>query len=323
MLHCLTSMKTTIFNFIFLSFFTPCILFADAPRDSASIISTIAMIEDVVRSIKPQEVNSLALIGSGVDPHLFKPTRTDMLKLLSSEIVFLNGLHLEGKMIEPINKLSLKGKKIVSVAELLPSDQLIQSKEFDSNFDPHVWMDPVLWSLVVSEIKKTLILKYPESAQEIEKKCTEYLNQIRNLDDYIKKSLNTIPETSRVLITAHDAFAYFGKRYNLEVLGIQGISTESEASVHDIEALVSTIISKKIKAVFLESTISEKNIKALLEGVRAKGQEVKIGGQLYSDAMGKEGTYLGTYVGMIDHNVTTIVNALGGSAPKAGMNNKL
>ena len=138
-----------------------------------------------------------------------------------------------------------------------------------------------------------------------------------------KKIINTIPEESRILVTAHDAFSYFCKRYGMKVMGIQGISTDSEASVRDIEDIVSTLVQKKIKAVFLESTVSEKNIRALIEGAKAQGHVVSIGGKLFSDAMGKEGTYEGTYVGMIDHNATTIVRALGGEAPKNGMSGKL
>lgn len=311
-------MKTFIFNII-LSIF----VFNYAYAEQAALISTTAMIEDIVKNIKPQSVASKSLIGSGVDPHLFKPTRTDMITLLSAKIVFLNGNHLEGKMIDSIEKLSVNGKKIIPVTERIPKGLLIESAEYEGNFDPHVWMDPISWIQVADVVRQALRAEYPEYEKDIESKYKSYESELHTLDAYIQKSLDSVPRSSRVLITAHDAFAYFGKRYNLEVLGIQGISTESEASVYDIEKLISLIVERKVQAVFLESTVSEKNIKALLEGAQMKGHALTIGGQLFSDAMGREGTYRGTYIGMIDHNVTTIVNALGGNAPVKGMKGEL
>jgi manganese/zinc/iron transport system substrate-binding protein len=186
-------------------------------------------------------------------------------------------------------------------------------------------MDPIAWSGAVEVIAQTLIENDPDPhhATDYRANADNYKSKIADLDAYAKRVLSTVPESQRILVTAHDAFNYFGRRYNYQVVGIQGISTESEAGVRDIEHLVDLIVDNNIKAVFIETTVSQRNINALVAGAKAQGHKVIIGGSLFSDAMGKEGTYEGTYIGMIDHNITTIARALGGDAPEKGMQGKL
>lgn len=287
------------------------------------VLSTTGMVGDLVKRLLPEHHATKVLIGAGVDPHLFKPTRSDMVLLLRSQAVFYSGNYLEGRMIDAIKKLDVIRIKNVAVTERLPKELLLESEHFLGNFDPHIWMDPVLWKDVSLIIKNELVNLFPSEAESINNNSILLVQDLERLDSYIKNSIQTINQNSRILITAHDAFEYFGRRYGLKVMGIQGISTDSEASVMDIEKLVKVIVDHNVKSVFVESTVSEKNINALIEGVRAKNASIEIGGKLFSDAMGKEGAYLGTYIGMIDHNVTTIVRGLGGNAPQGGMNNLL
>jgi manganese/zinc/iron transport system substrate-binding protein len=262
-------------------------------------------------------------MGEGVDPHLYKPTRDDVAKLLQADVVFYSGLMLEGRMTDTFLKVSRKGTPVFAVTELLDEKFLLEPREFQGHTDPHVWMDVKGWIAAVKVVAQSLSEVDSENAAYYRANADRYTAQLEKLDDYAKKTLSTVPESRRVLITAHDAFNYFGRAYGIDVRGIQGISTESEAGVADINRLVDFIVERKIPAIFVESSVSDKNIRALVEGSNARGHPVRIGGQLFSDAMGKPGSYEGTYLGMIDHNVTTIVRALGGEAPERGLNGKL
>jgi manganese/zinc/iron transport system substrate-binding protein len=286
-------------------------------------VASTGMIADLVNNIAGDRIEVRQLIGSGVDPHLYKLSRSDVATLTKADIIFYTGLLLEGKMIDAISRLQNSGKQVYAVAELVSKDLLLQPEGFEGNYDPHLWMDPVAWQKVAAVITEKLIHFDPTGKLTYENNNLKLQQQLTELHSYSEKALNSIPPQSRVLISAHDAFNYFGKRYNFEVLGIQGISTESEAGVKDIENLISRLVQSKIKAVFVESTVSDRSIKALVEGARAKGHDVSAGGSLFSDAMGVPGTYEGSYIGMIDHNVTTITRALGGQAPAQGMNSKL
>jgi manganese/zinc/iron transport system substrate-binding protein len=259
-------------------------------------------------------------MGSGVDPHLFKPTRSDIALLNNADLILANGLLLEGKMGETFDRLAASGKKVVRVAESTPSGS---TRRLGEHADPHVWMDPNLWSIAAVQMRDALIALMPAHKDEFESRARDVVADLARLNAYAAEAFATIPPTSRVLITAHDAFGYLGARYSIEVEGIQGISTESEAGLRDLERLATLIAQRKIRAVFVESTVSERTINSLAKAARDKGQDVIIGGSLFSDAIGKPGTYEGTYIGMIDHNVTTIVRALGGTAPERGMENKL
>ncbi|MBA2434412.1 MAG: zinc ABC transporter substrate-binding protein [Chthoniobacterales bacterium] len=285
--------------------------------------ATVAMIADVVKNVAGDTAQVTGIIGEGVDPHLYKPTSSDVKLLQASDIVFYNGLNLEGKMGDVLVRVATAGKPVVAVTERLLQDPSYVMTDKAEHYDPHVWMHVGGWSKATEVITEALVKFDPANADSYKKRGTEYMAELKKLDDYGIKVCATIPKKRRVLVTAHDAFNYMGRAYDLEVRGIQGVSTESEAGLKDINDLVNFLVDNQIPAVFVESSVSQKNVRALVEGARAKGHEVKIGGELFSDAMGKTGTYEGTYIGMLDHNITTIVRALGGEAPEKGLNGKL
>jgi len=291
--------------------------------DKPLIVTTTGMITDAVRTIVGDTMRVRGLISSGVDPHLYKATRSDIVLLNTADLVLYNGLLLEGRLSDAFIRLASNGRKVVAVTEAVDQSTLLEPSGFQGHFDPHVWMDPVIGKEAISVVHKELVTLNPEGAEVYKKRVEEYLKKCDELDAYAKKVFSSLPKSSRVLVTAHDAFNYFGSRYDLEVFGIQGISTESEAGVKDIRRIIDLLISRKIKAVFVESTVSKKNISALVEGAAARGHAVVIGGELYSDAMGKDGTYEGTYIGMLDHNITTIARALGAEISELGLYQKL
>lgn len=292
----------------------------DAPLEVAA---TVGMIADIVREVAGDRAEVKGIIGEGVDPHLYKPTSTDVKALQAADLIFYNGLMLEGKMGDVLVRLAGSGKKVVAVTEaILDQGDYVITDEAE-HYDPHVWMDVQGWKKAVTVVERALSEHDPANASHYRDNAAAYQEQLSELDDYAKASIATIPEPQRVLMTAHDAFNYLSRAYGIEVRGVQGMSTESEAGVKDIETLVSFLVSRKIPAVFVESSVSDKNVRALLEGAAAQGHTVVIGGELYSDAMGPAGTYEGTYLGMIDHNITTITRALGGTAPEKGLQEKL
>jgi manganese/zinc/iron transport system substrate-binding protein len=281
------------------------------------------MITDIAARIAGEDAEVVGLLGAGIDPHLYKPTRTDVETLLSARLILANGLHLEGKMTEVFERAAGSGRRVVAVAEALDESLLLVPADGAGQHDPHVWMDPTAWARVAGVIRDALTELAPEHGDEFAARAEACITELGELHAYAERVLGSVPPKRRVLVTAHDAFGYFGRRYGFEVVGIQGISTESEAGVRDIERIVSLLADRAIPAVFVESTVSERNIRALIEGARARGHEVTIGASLYSDAMGEAGTYEGTYTGMIDHNVTAIARALGGDAPERGMLGRL
>lgn len=288
-----------------------------------TVVTTIGMIEDVTRHIAGDRAEVIGLMGSGVDPHLYKPTRSDIRRLMDADVIFYNGLLLEGKMADALIRAATSGKKVHAVTELLDEQYLLEPEEFEGLYDPHVWMDPAAWSRTIDVIRDKLI-EFDTSGKDIyTANAAAYREKLAELDAYAERVLASVPEPQRVLVTAHDAFNYFGRRFGYEVVGIQGLSTESEAGVRDIENLVDLLVERNIGAVFVESTVSDRNIRALIAGAKARGHSVVVGGELFSDAMGNADTYEGTYIGMIDHNVTTIARALGGEVPERGMNGKL
>jgi manganese/zinc/iron transport system substrate-binding protein len=280
------------------------------------IVCTVGMITDVVRNVAGNYAAVEGMIGEGVDPHLYKPTRADVVTLDSADLVFYNGLLLEGKMTDVLVRVAGSGKSVRAVTEAIldDTDYLMEKDDGSEHTDPHVWMDVQGWLKGIDVIAETLAAYDPQHAEQYQQNAAAYTARLEALDAYAHEAMATIPENQRVLITAHDAFQYMGRAYGLEVRGIQGISTESEAGVKDLEALIDFIVERNIPAVFVETSVADKNVRALVEGAEARGHQVVIGGELFSDAMGEPGTYEGTYIGMIDHNVTTIVNALGGQA---------
>jgi manganese/zinc/iron transport system substrate-binding protein len=288
-----------------------------------NVVATTGMISDVAKTIAGDRAVVTGLLGSGVDPHLYKPTRSDIATLTGADVVFYNGLLLEGKMTDALVRVASSGRKVHAVTELLEEQYLLEPDGAAGHHDPHVWMDPQAWMKAAEVIRDKLGEADPAGAEVYRTNAEAYLARLRALDEYAARVLASVPEGSRVLVSAHDAFNYFGRRYGYEVVGIQGLSTESEAGVRDIQRLVDLLVERKVGAVFIESTVADRNVKALAAGAEARGHTVRIGGELFSDAMGAPGTYEGTYIGMIDHNVTTIARALGGEAPERGMEGKL
>ncbi len=281
----------------------------DVLDNKIKIVCTTGMLGDAVKNLVDTNFNVVSLMGPGVDPHLYKATQGDLKQLASADLIVYNGLHLEGKMGELFEKLS-KQKRILAAAETIEEQRLINNTDFQGAHDPHVWFDVELWGQVVQSISKVLIEEYPEHQSSIAANTKKHLSEIKVLNEWVSQQILTIDSTQRVLITAHDAFSYFGRAYQIEVKGLQGISTVSEYGLKDVSNLVNFITNNKIKAVFVESSVSDRSLKAVQEGCNSKGHDLNIGGTLYSDAMGAEGTEEGTYIGMVKYNVNTIVKAL-------------
>jgi manganese/zinc/iron transport system substrate-binding protein len=270
-------------------------------------VCTTGMVADLVRKVGGTHVAVEQLFGHDIDPHQYKATPGDVVKLKGADIVFYSGLHLEGKMIDVFESLARKVPSI-AVAEQIDQAKLLQDEEGAQ--DPHVWFDVTLWAEAADAVRDALARFDPKNDEDYRARRESYRKDLDDLHAYALRRIKEVNPKQRVLITSHDAFQYFGRAYGVEVKGIQGISTESEASVGHITQLVNFIVERKVKAVFVESSVNPRNMKALIEGCRAKGHEVREGGTLFSDAMGPANEKTGTYVGMITHNVDTIVGAL-------------
>lgn len=290
---------------------------------AGQIVCTTAMVADIVRQVVGDRYEVDGLMGEGVDPHLYKPTTSDTAQLSEAVVIFYSGLMLEGPMQHPLESLAKGGKPVFAVTADIPEDKLRTPPEFEGHPDPHVWMDVALWSLAVDTVAARMSDIDAEHADTYRANADAYQEQLMQLDEYARQAISTIPQSRRYLVTAHDAFSYFSRAYGIPVESVQGITTESDPGVDDIVRLVDLLVSKKIPALFVESSVNEDNLVAVMEGAQQKGWTVRTGGTLYSDAMGTGGTYEGTYIGMIDHNVTTVTRALGGEAPPAGLNGKL
>ncbi len=286
------------------------------------VTATVGMVADIVRQVAGDKAEVTGIIGDGVDPHLYRPTARAVKSLQSADVVFYSGLMLEGKMGDLFVKLARK-RPIYAVTELVDPEYLLEPEGMAGHYDPHLWMDVAAWMKAVEAVASSLAEFDPDNEAYYEKNAQTYLQQLAALDAYAREVVASIPERQRVLVTAHDAFNYFGRAYGLEVLGVQGLSTESEAGLEDLNRLVDLIVDRGVGAVFVETSVSDKNVRALIEGAASRGCDVRIGGKLFSDAMGAAETYEGSYVGMIDHNVTVIARALGGSAPAGGMQGRL
>lgn len=274
-----------------------------------NVITTTGMIHDIAHNVGGAHVRSQALMGAGVDPHLYKATPGDIQKLSNANLILYNGLHLEGKMADILEKMSER-KPSVAVASGLKEDELLKPDSTTSFSDPHIWFDVSKWMKAAQTTRDAFKRFDPPHAADYDKNAAAYLKKLTELDAYARRQLATVPKARRVLVTAHDAFKYFGRAYDVEVQGLQGISTASDVSVRDVQRIVQLLTARKIKAVFVETSVSKRSIEAVVQGCGAKGHDVKIGGSLYSDAMGQAGTPTGTYDGMVRHNVDTIVKAL-------------
>lgn len=281
---------------------------------SLRVVATTGMIADAAREISGPRADVRGLMGEGVDPHLYKASPGDVRAMADADLILYHGLHLEGRMADVIVKMAGR-RSVVRVTDGIDEAKLREPEEFEGHFDPHVWFDVALWSAVVGRVESALSEKDPSGKSEYASRGAEYRALLEELDTYAKSTLATIPQGRRTLVTAHDAFGYFGAAYGLEVLAIQGISTDSEASLQGINTLVNTLVSRRVPAVFIESSVPRKTVDALIEGCKGRGHAVTVGGELFSDALGRDGTLEGTYVGMVLHNVDTITKALGGIVP--------
>lgn len=295
---------------------------ASAQTQKLSVVATTGMIADMARNIGGDSANVTGLLGPGVDPHTHRMTQTDISSMTRAELVLWHGLNLEAQMNDFMRDLA-KRKRVVAVGETVPKDLLLQDEEDKTQSDPHIWMDPSLWSRAVNAVRDAMIAARPQARAAFEANAARHLKEIEAVAAYARQVLATVPQERRAVISAHDAFGYFGRLHGFDVIGIQGISTESEAGVAKIRELVELTVSRKIPAIFVETSVSDRNVQAVIEGVKARGHALKIGGELFSDALGAAGAYEGTYIGMVDHNATVIARALGGQAPARGMNGKL
>ncbi len=286
--------------------------------ETLSIVATTSMIADAAKEVGGDLVKVRALMGAGVDPHAYRQTRSDIVDMTKADLVLWNGHYLEAQMEEFLLGLT-KENNVVAVAEAIPSNLLLGSEDYKGRNDPHIWMNVNLWSRVVVAVRDALVAVDTDNADIYRTNANAYLRQLSELANYVVGVLSTVPPESRVVVSAHDAFNYFGSAYGFEPVGIQGVSTESEAGLKRVGEMVDMLVSRNIGAVFVETSVSDRNMKALIEGAKARGHKVMVGGELFSDAMGEPGTYRGTYIGMLDSNATTIANALGGKAPKGGM----
>jgi manganese/zinc/iron transport system substrate-binding protein len=285
-----------------------------AGKGPLRLVATTGIIADTAARIAGPHARVEALMGPGIDPHLYKASESDVRRLSDAGLILYNGLHLEGKMGDILTKLA-RSRPVIAVTEEIPQNLLREPPEFAGQYDPHVWFDVSMWKLTLGPIARELSALDPEHAGEFEANAAAYGKELDALDAWVKQRIETLPPAQRVLVTAHDAFGYFGRRYGMEVVAIQGISTLSEAGLHDVDRVAQLVVDRKVKAIFIESSVPRRSIEAVQAAVRSRGHEPAIGGQLFSDSLGAANTPAGTYPGMVRANVDTIVNALKGANP--------
>lgn len=300
---------------VFLFAFVSCIITEtdETKRDELSrlnVVTTTTMITDLVYQICGDSVNLTGLMGSGVDPHLYKPTEGDVFRISNSDVIFYNGLHLEGRLEDLFRKMKQRDINTIAIADALTKENLLVLEDGKGQHDPHIWFSIRNWRFAAAFVTESVSDLDAKNADYYNQNLNKYLKNLDILDRYVNIEINAVPVPRRVLITAHDAFGYFGQEYGFEVIGLQGISTLSEAGAADVRNLAELINKRDIPAIFVESSVSDRNIRALVEAVNSKGMELKIGGTLYSDALGSAETPEGTYIGMYKHNVKTITDAL-------------
>ncbi|MFD2551355.1 metal ABC transporter solute-binding protein, Zn/Mn family [Bizionia sediminis] len=302
-------MKKIVFAVIILSLALSCTN-NTASTGKLQVVTTTTMLTDLVKNIGGNFIDVNGLMGSGVDPHLYKASEGDVTKLAKADIIFYNGLHLEGKLVDVFEKMASQNIKAIAVTDALDKNTLIGSAYFASNYDPHIWFNIGKWQQITQFVVNKLSEAQPQYQEQFQQNGAKYLKQLETLHTTIINKISSLPENKRILVTAHDAFNYFGQAYGFQVVGLQGLSTATEAGVQDVQNLAAFIIDKQVKAIFVESSVPKRTIEALQAAVKSKGFNVQIGGTLYSDALGNAGTEEGTYIGMFTHNVTTIVDAL-------------
>lgn len=276
------------------------------------VVTTTGMVRDMLTELLGTDADVHAIMGAGVDPHLYQPTRGDSVRLLEADVVVYNGLHLEGRLGEVIKSRQTAGGITIAAGELLDHAKLMDA---DAGLhDPHIWMDVSLWSEAVGLVAAELADAIPEHRDAIMGRADAYQLRLADLDQWGARTIETVPKSQRVLVTAHDAFRYFGRRYGVEVHGVQGVSTASTPAINDVNRLVDLIVEKKVPAVFFESSVSPRQVEAIVEGAQTRGLKVSSDSTLLSDSMGADDTPAGNYIGMMRHNFRTIATALGGSA---------
>ena len=280
-----------------------------AGKGPLRVVATTGIIGETAARIAGPHAKIEALMGPGIDPHLYKASESDVRRLSDAGLILYNGLHLEGKMGDILTRLA-RSRPVVAVTEEIPQDLLREPPEFAGQYDPHVWFDVSMWKRTLDPIARELAAVDPGHAEEFKANAAAYGKELDALDAWIKQQVGTVPPAQRVLVTAHDAFGYFGRRYGMEVVAIQGISTLSEAGLHDVDRVAQLVVDRKVKAIFIESSVPRRSIEAVQAAVRSRGHEPAIGGQLFSDSLGGASTPAGTYPGMVRANVNTIVNAL-------------
>lgn len=281
----------------------------DLSQRKIKVVTTTGMIADAVKNIGGERVEVIALMGPGVDPHLYKASEGDVNRMSNADIIFYNGLHLEGKMTEIFERLRNR-KTTVAIGETIQKQDLLAPPEFEGNYDPHIWFDVSLWLKAISAIAATLTEMDSTHRLIYADNFNQYGNELTDLHHYVLERASQVLQDKRVLVTAHDAFNYFGRAYAFEVRGLQGISTATEAGTADIQNLAEFIVARRIPAIFVESSVPPRSIEALQAAVESRKFDIRIGGNLFSDAMGDAGTSQGNYVGMVRHNIDTIVDAL-------------
>jgi manganese/zinc/iron transport system substrate-binding protein len=275
--------------------------------DRPFVVTTTNLIRDVVQNVGGDDIRVVSLMGPGVDPHVYRATPRDFRRMERSDLVLYNGLYLEGRLSEILDRL---GDQSRAVTGSIPRDKLIDATDFGGVYDPHVWFDAELWTYVVKDVRDALTKLLPDREEDFARRAEQYKRELMELHEYAKDRIRNIPEERRIMITAHDAFQYFSRAYDIEVRGLQGLSTATEFGIQDVTRMVSLIIQRNIPAIFIETGVSTRAIESVIAGVRERGYEVQLGGELFSDSMGALGTPEGTYAGMFRHNVETIVIAL-------------
>jgi manganese/zinc/iron transport system substrate-binding protein len=291
---------------------------APAQDEPPKAVATIAMIGDVARNVAGDCVEVETLMGAGVDPHLYQASAGDVRLFRDADAILYSGYSLEGQLGDVLGRMGEEKPTVaVSPASIDPGALITVQDIY--GIDPHVWMDASLWAEIAPTIADTLAQLAPDCATEMRANANDYAASLQALHGWVETSVATIPEEQRHLVTAHDAFEYYGRAYDIEVHAIQGISTEAEAGIADIRNVVDTVVELGVPAVFIETTINPRTIQAVIDAAADRGQKVEIGGELFSDAMGEPGTAKGTYIGMLHSNTVTIVPALGGKvAPWPG-----
>lgn len=274
------------------------------------VVTTTSLITDLVKNIGGDKISVNGLMGAGVDPHLYKASEGDVSKLANADMILYNGLHLEGKLVDVFERMEKQNINAIAISDALDKNNLISSSHFESNYDPHIWFNIEYWEQITIFVANKLSEALPEHAATFKVNSEKYLQELKDLKVELDAEIASLPIDKRRLVTAHDAFNYFGKAFDFEVVGLQGLSTATEAGVQDVQKTAAYIIDHKIKAVFIESSVPRRTVEALQAAVNSKDHQVEIGGTLYSDALGNTGTEEGTYIGMFRYNVRTIVNAL-------------